>query len=163
MCIGSSGSRYSGLGTAPSSSPSSPYASNYGYGLTSGESVFGEEERQWYIDNGFGDPNTSVEVLPVQPSSSPYSPFGIYGYGGRPSPYMMARTQAMRTQTPSNYYRGVSPEARYMYLQAAQKAKDVASASAAFNTGPIRSSTRSGAGTGVTYTYAGEALGIPKG
>ena len=52
-----------------------------------------QEERQWYIDQGFGDPNEAS---------------GSMFMGRAFTPAGRARTSA---------YRGVSPEARYLYRQ----------------------------------------------
>ena len=72
----------------------SPKAST-GYGASSADqaSVIAQDERQWYIDNGFGDPNAVVGQM--NPVNSPR-----YSSGGSPGSY-----------------KGVSAEARYLYTQ----------------------------------------------
>lgn len=89
MCAG--GAATAGkLGAAPVS----PYASNYGYGAVGQASATAKEEQQWYINQGFGDPNKVI-------NSSPTKNLGRFG------------------TIPENagYYQGVSPEARYLYTQ----------------------------------------------
>jgi len=78
-----------GGGQAPA-----PASKNYGYGAVGKAPVMAKEERQWYIDQGFGDPNAVT-------GSSPAKNLGRFG------------------SMPANagYYQGVSPEARYLYTQ----------------------------------------------
>jgi hypothetical protein len=78
-----------GGGQAPA-----PASKNYGYGAVGKAPVMAKEERQWYIDQGFGDPNAVT-------GSSPAKNLGRFG------------------NMPANagYYQGVSPEARYLYTQ----------------------------------------------
>ena len=72
----------------------SQYSKNYGYGAVGQAPVMAKEERQWYIDQGFGDPNAVT-------GSSPARNLGRFG------------------NKPANagYYQGVTPEARYLYTQ----------------------------------------------
>lgn len=100
--------------------PPSPYAGNYGYGATA--PTYSEAERQWYIDNGYGDP------------------------------------LAMS----NGYYQGVTQDGRSAYLSAADYANQVAEASKRYSSGMVAASDGRAVGSGVTYTYAGDALGIPK-
>lgn len=70
------------------------YADNYGYGSASKPSTIAQEERQWYIDNKFGDPTKIV---------GQYSgDTGKFASIARPS---------------AGFYKGVSPEAHYLYTQ----------------------------------------------
>jgi hypothetical protein len=83
------------------------YSKNYGYGSASGPPSIAEEERQWYIDQGFGDPN---EVVGKRATRSRLPPgLGVIPVGSRiRTPYLPASDGS---------YRGVSPEARYLYTQ----------------------------------------------
>jgi hypothetical protein len=73
--------------------PETKFSTNYGYGAVGKAPAMAKEERQWYKDQGFGDPNTVVGKR--------------QGAGGG------------RYGIPSSagYYQGVSPEARYLYTQ----------------------------------------------
>jgi hypothetical protein len=73
------------------SPPGSSYSSRYGFGSTASPSSISEQERQWYIDNKFGDP---YEVDKQSRMIHPWIP----------------------PATSSNY-KGVSNEARYLYQQ----------------------------------------------
>ena len=66
---------------------------NYGASSAGQASAISQEERQWYIDNGFGDPNAVVGQM--NPVNSPR-----FSSGGSPGSY-----------------KGVSAEARYLYNQ----------------------------------------------
>ena len=71
--------------------PSSSYSNRYGFGSTAAPSSVSQQERQWYIDNKFGDP------YEVDKQSKMFHPW-------------------MPPVTSSNY-KGVSNEARYLYQQ----------------------------------------------
>ena len=71
--------------------PSSSYSNRYGFGSAASPSSISEQERQWYIDNKFGDP------YEVDKQSKMIHPW-------------------MAPLTSSNY-KGVSNEARYLYQQ----------------------------------------------
>ena len=71
--------------------PASGYSGRYGFGSTAAPSSVSEQERQWYIDNKFGDP---YEVDKQSKMIHPWMP----------------------PATSSNY-KGVSNEARYLYQQ----------------------------------------------
>ena len=75
------------------------YSKNYGYGSASGPPSIAKEERQWYIDQGFGDPNEVVGKRATQ------------------SRVMSGRIQTPYLPASDGSYRGVSPEARYLYTQ----------------------------------------------
>ena len=70
-----------------------PATKNYGYGAVGQAPAMAKEERQWYIDNGFGDPTKVV--------------------GQR------SAVNSPRFSSAANpgYYQGVTPEARYLYTQ----------------------------------------------
>jgi hypothetical protein len=89
MCAGAAMGAQMGRGQAQA-----PATKNYGYGAVGQAQAMAGEERQWYIDQGFGDPNAVI--------------------GSRP-----ARNLGRFGNTPANagYYQGVSPEARYLYTQ----------------------------------------------
>jgi hypothetical protein len=86
-------------GSAISSKFRPSYSNNYGYGSAGNDSPFANEERQWYIDQGFGDPNEVV------------------GKRGPSGGYTTGRTYNRPTPGTPGYYKGVSPEARYLYRQ----------------------------------------------
>ena len=80
------------MGAQLGANQSSRYSKNYGYGSAGQASTMAKEERQWYIDQGFGDPTS---VVGQRASTS-----GRFASPGSPG-----------------YYQGVSPEARYLYTQ----------------------------------------------
>jgi len=80
------GKPYEGFGP-----PASGFSGRYGFGSTAAPSSVSEQERQWYIDNKFGDP---YEVDKQSKMIHPWMP----------------------PATSSNY-KGVSNEARYLYQQ----------------------------------------------
>jgi len=80
------GKPYEGLGP-----PASSFSDRYGFGSTATPSSISEQERQWYINNKFGDP---YEVDKQSKMIHPWMP----------------------PATSSNY-KGVSNEARYLYQQ----------------------------------------------
>jgi hypothetical protein len=86
-------------GSAISSKPPSSYSNNYGYGSAGNDSPFAKEERQWYIDQGFGDPSEVVGKRPAQRLVT------------------AGRSQLPARAAFAGSYRGVSPEARYLYTQ----------------------------------------------
>ena len=57
-----------------------------------------EDERKWYIDQGFGDPNEMIGRRRAQPR-------------------MFGRNQIPAVQASAGSYKGVSAEARYLYQQ----------------------------------------------
>jgi hypothetical protein len=73
--------------------PETKFSTNYGYGAVGQAPVMAKEERQWYIDQGFGDPTKVV--------------------GQR------SAVNSPRFSSAANpgYYQGVTPEARYLYTQ----------------------------------------------
>ena len=75
------------------------YSKNYGYGSASGPSSIAKEERQWYIDQGFGDPNEVIKNRAVEPRLK------------------LGQSLASQLTPSAGSYRGVSPEARYLYTQ----------------------------------------------
>ena len=86
-------------GSAISSKLPSSYSKNYGYGSAGNDSPFAKEERQWYIDQGFGDPSEVV------------------GKRGPSAGGVAGRTYFKPTPGTPGYYKGVSREARYLYTQ----------------------------------------------
>jgi hypothetical protein len=80
------------------SSNDSPYSKNYGYGSAGNDSPFANEERQWYIDQGFGDPSEVVDTRQFYD-------------------FKTGRTYNRPTPKAPGYYKGVSREARYLYTQ----------------------------------------------
>ena len=126
---------------------SKPYANNYGYGKTGSTSPISDAERQWYIANGFSDPLKQV-------NDTTYKGHKFLGSSGR-----QAWVSPIYENT--QYYQGVSPEARYLYNNAAAQAKAVSDASAKYaQERANRTNVRAG-DAGVRYNYAGAALGIP--
>jgi hypothetical protein len=79
--------------------PASGFSGRYGFGSTAAPSSVSEQERQWYIDNKFGDP---YEVDKQSKMIHPWMP----------------------PATSSNY-KGVSNEARYLYQQSSAPSKTV--------------------------------------
>jgi hypothetical protein len=73
--------------------PETKFSTNYGYGAVGQAPAMAKEERQWYIDQGFGDPTKVV---------------------GQRNPSASSR---FRSAGSPGYYQGVSPEARYLYTQ----------------------------------------------
>jgi hypothetical protein len=71
--------------------PETKFSTNYGYGAVGQAPAMANEERQWYMDQGFGDPTKVV---------------GKREGGGK-----------YRIPGSAGYYQGVSPEARYLYTQ----------------------------------------------
>lgn len=86
-------------GSAISSKLPPSYSNNYGYGSAGNDSPFAKEERQWYIDQGFGDPSEVV------------------GKRGPSGGFTAGRTYYRPTPGTPGYYKGVSREARYLYTQ----------------------------------------------
>ena len=131
----------------------SPYRNNYGYGeiVKDQPSPFGDAERQWYIDNGFGDPTQQI--------AGEKSTTGVY----RPSPFKGSGPNRIQRKVYATlpYYRGVSPEARMLYTTAADRAKAVSDASAQYAQERANSTSVRASDEGVRYNYAGAALGIP--
>jgi hypothetical protein len=80
------------MGARMGADQTSQYSKNYGYGAVGQAPAMAKEERQWYIDQGFGDPTKVV----TQRS-------GLYG--------------GKVKGTSTDYYQGVTPEARYLYTQ----------------------------------------------
>ena len=99
-------------------------------------------------------------------TTSPYA--SNYGYGTTAPDYSEAeRKWYMQngygdplTMT-NGYYQGVTQDARNAYLAAASYADSVKQASQQYSSGLDIPSNRDSSGYGVTYTYAGDALGIP--
>lgn len=79
--------------------PTSPYSGKYGFGSTAAPSSVSQQERQWYIDNKFGDP---YEVDKQSKMFHPWMPPAV-----------------------SSNYKGVSNEARYLYQQSSAPPKTV--------------------------------------
>ena len=77
------------MGARMGANQTSQYSKNYGYGAVGQAPVMAKEERQWYIDQGFGDPTKVV---------------------GQTANSRLSRASA-------GYYQGVTPEARYLYTQ----------------------------------------------
>jgi hypothetical protein len=85
-------------GSAISSKFRPSYSNNYGYGSAGNDSPFANEERQWYIDQGFGDPSEVVDTRQFYD-------------------FKTGRTYNRPTPKAPGYYKGVSREARYLYTQ----------------------------------------------
>ena len=151
MCTAGRQSPFTAL-MGSASQPSS-YASNYGYGKGSS---FDPEERQWYIDNGFGDPTQQV-ASGESVFTGQYRAGRGGARGGTP-----IRSKVFE---PVMYNRGVSPEARYLYQGAAKEAQAIRDASPQVEQtlSGYRAPRQSylGGGDSVSYSYAGSALGIP--
>ncbi len=108
---------------------------NKGYGMTSAgaPSPIAQDERQWYIDQGFGDPNEVIGVRKAQPRM----------YSGK---NLMPAIEAS-----AGSYRGVSPEARYLYKQSlAPKPAPAAAQSAPVPTLAVPPATTRWAGNALT-------------
>jgi hypothetical protein len=80
MCSGNFGTMPTGRGTISKTPAGAP-------------PLIEQEERQWYIDQGFGDPSEAS------------------------GPMFMGRSFTPAGKAPAPAYRGVSPEARYLYKQ----------------------------------------------
>ena len=80
------------MGARMGANQTSQLSKNYGYGAVGQAPAMAKEERQWYIDQGFGDP---TKVVGQRASTS-----GKFASPGSPG-----------------FYQGVSPEARYLYTQ----------------------------------------------
>jgi hypothetical protein len=141
MCTGSSSGTKTFLSSPLSifSKPVSPYASNYGYGAASGPSAITEDEREWYIGNGYGDPLATTGATAATS--------GRYVTSGRNTSYIEP------TAANPGYYQGVGTEARNAYLRALADADVVRQQTALYSSAPKAA--------GSTMTYAGSALGIP--
>lgn len=72
---------------------------NYGFASADQASPIAQDERQWYIDQGFGDPNEVIGKRAAQPRM------------------FSGRNEIPAVQASAGSYRGVSPEARYLYRQ----------------------------------------------
>lgn len=77
--------------------PAGPqYSGNYGFGSAAESSAIPEQERQWYVSNKFGDP------YEVDKPQETLNPLGMALSGRKES---------------AGSYKGVTPEARYLYQQ----------------------------------------------
>ncbi len=149
MCVGSSqGNSFSPFGRLLGVNQPSPYANNYGYAKAGGASSIDAGERQWYIDNGFGDPLATTGATPARKG-------GFWMTTGRNSSYIKP------VAANPGYYKGVSAEARYLYTTAADRAKAIADASGEVAQQRANASNVRVRDQGVTYNYAGNALAIP--
>jgi len=115
-----------------------PRNSSYGSAPAGAPSPIAEDERKWYMDQGFGDPNEVYGARQAQPRM-------LYG-----------KNQMPAVQASAGSYRGVSPEARYLYQQ-----------SRAPKPAPVAAPTAGAAGASSTLAvpptstrYAGKALTI---
>jgi len=111
---------------------------NYGRAPAGAPSPVAQEERQWYMDQGFGDPNEVIGARGAQPRM------------------MSGRNQMPAVAASTGKYKGVSPEARYLYQQ-----------SRAPKPAPVAAPTAAAAGASGTLAvpptstrYAGNALTI---
>ena len=112
---------------------------NFGSAPAGATSPVAEDERKWYMDQGFGDPNEVIGKREAQ-----------YQYR-----VMSGRSQMPAVAASAGKYKGVSPEARYLYQQSlAPKPAPVAAASTAAGV----SSTL--AVPPASTRYAGKALTI---
>jgi hypothetical protein len=135
-----------------------PYAGNYGSLAVGGKSPISDGERQWYIANGFGDPNQvggRTQGVQVGKGYLPL-PSGSTRYNGR-----VALPGPITSVPGTGYYQGVSAEARYLYTTAAERAKSIQDASAQYAQEKANASNVRVRDQGVTYNYAGNALAIP--
>lgn len=106
---------------------------NYGAVTADQASPVAQDERQWYIDQGFGDPN---EVLGKR--------------GARPR-MVSGRNEMPARAAFAGSYRGVSPEARYLYRQSlAPKPAPAAAAAPAVPTLAVPPATTRWAGNALT-------------
>lgn len=110
------------------------------YGFTSAEtpSPVAEDERQWYISQGFGDPNEVIGKRGAQPRM------------------MSGRNLMPEIQASAGSYRGVSPEARYLYRQSLVPKPAPAAAPVA----PAAGTSATLAVPPASTRYAGNALTI---
>jgi hypothetical protein len=88
MCSGAA------MGARMGASQTSQYSKNYGYGAVGQAPAMAKEERQWYMDQGFGDPSAVIGSTPAR---------DLGKFGNKPAN--------------AGYYQGVTPEARYLYTQ----------------------------------------------
>lgn len=146
-------------GSSPSSSPSllagKPYSGNYGYEATSEAPTISAEERQWYQDNGYGDPMAVVKV--AKPNTG--VPLGGKNAEGGGSPLARVRTK----NDYKSFYQGVKPQARDLYQQslASKSASKSASAAASTAASTAAAGTSAMLATPPSNTrYAGKALTI---
>jgi hypothetical protein len=72
---------------------------NYGFAPAGAPSPIAQDERQWYIDQGFGDPSEVIGARKAGPA------------------YVSGKNFMGATKASAGSYRGVSPEARYLYKQ----------------------------------------------
>ena len=72
---------------------------NYGFAPAGAPSPVAEDERKWYMDQGFGDPNEVIGRNKAQ----------LETFSGR--------TRMAPIPASAGKYKGVSPEARYLYQQ----------------------------------------------
>ena len=72
---------------------------NYDSAPAGTTSPVSEDERKWYMDQGFGDPNEVIGKRQAQPKT------------------FSGRNQMPAVQASAGSYRGVSAEARYLYQQ----------------------------------------------
>lgn len=106
---------------------------NYGFTSAEAPSPVAEDERQWYIDQGFGDPNEVIGKRGAMPSM------------------MSGKNQMPARAAFAGSYRGVSPEARYLYRQSlAPKPAPVAAAAPAVPTLAVPPATTRWAGNALT-------------
>jgi len=113
---------------------------NFDSALAGATSPVAEDERKWYMDQGFGDPNEVIGKREAQ-----------YQYR-----MMSGRSQMPAVAASAGKYKGVSPEARYLYQQ-----------SRAPKPAPVAAPTAAAAGASGTLAvpptstrYAGNALTI---
>lgn len=106
---------------------------NYGAVTADQASPVAQDERQWYIDQGFGDPN---EVI---------------GKRGAMPRMVSGRNEMPARAAFAGSYRGVSPEARYLYRQSlAPKPAPVAAAAPAVPTLAVPPAATRWAGNALT-------------
>lgn len=72
---------------------------NYGFAPAGAPSPVAEDERKWYMDQGFGDPNEVIGARRAGPA------------------YVSGKNYMGATKANAGKYKGVSPEARYLYQQ----------------------------------------------
>lgn len=111
---------------------------NYGFAPAGALSPVAEDERKWYMDQGFGDPNEVIGARGAQPRM------------------MSGRNQMPAVAASAGKYKGVSPEARYLYQQSlVPKPKPVAAPAA-----PAAGTSATLAVPPASTRYAGKALTI---
>lgn len=88
-----------GAGSMPILGGLNSSAGNYGRTPAGAPSPVAEDERKWYIDQGFGDPNEVIGARRAQPKM------------------FSGRNQMPAVAASAGKYKGVSPEARYLYQQ----------------------------------------------